>query len=100
MDRDKRWERVVKAYDAMTLREGFQTETASEAVSAAYERDENDEFVQPTCVAGGQPVKDGDSMIMFNFRPDRAREITRAFVADDFDGFERGKKLTISFMFA
>lgn len=93
MDRDKRWERVVKAYDAMTLREGFQTETASEAVSAAYERDENDEFVQPTCVAGGQPVKDGDSMIMFNFRPDRAREITRAFVADDFDGFERGKKI-------
>lgn len=91
MDRDKRWERVVRAYDAMTLREGFQAQTAAEAVSAAYEREENDEFVQPSCVLGGQPVKDGDAMIMFNFRPDRAREITRAFAADQFDGFARGK---------
>lgn len=93
MDRDKRWERVVLAYDAMTLGEGIKASAAEEAVSLAYERDENDEFVKPTCIDGGQPVKDGDAMIMFNFRPDRAREITRAFVADDFDGFERKKKI-------
>ncbi|MCQ4636027.1 2,3-bisphosphoglycerate-independent phosphoglycerate mutase [Anaerovorax odorimutans] len=93
MDRDKRWERVSASYDSMTLEEGFHAATAEEALKAAYDRDENDEFVQPTCVDGGQPVKDNDAMIMFNFRPDRAREITRAFVADDFDGFERKKKL-------
>ncbi|MCB6993628.1 2,3-bisphosphoglycerate-independent phosphoglycerate mutase [bacterium 210820-DFI.6.37] len=93
MDRDKRWERVVLAYDAMTLGEGLKAVSAQAAVTAAYERDENDEFVKPTCVEGGQPVKDGDAMIMFNFRPDRAREITRAFVSDDFDGFQRGKKI-------
>lgn len=93
MDRDKRWERVVLAYDAMTLGEGQQVSSSEEAVSAAYDRDENDEFVKPTVIDGGQPVKDGDAMIMFNFRPDRAREITRAFVADDFDGFERKKRI-------
>lgn len=93
MDRDKRWERVVLAYDAMTLGEGMSSDTALEAVSNAYERDENDEFVKPTVVAGGKPVCDGDSMIMFNFRPDRAREITRAFVDTDFDGFERKKTI-------
>lgn len=89
MDRDKRWERVVLAYDAMTLAKGHQVSTGEEAVLQAYNRDENDEFVQPTVVAGGQSVKDNDAMIMFNFRPDRAREITRAFVAPDFDGFPR-----------
>lgn len=91
MDRDKRWERVSAAYDAMSLGESLRADTAAQAVTAAYERDENDEFVQPTCVQGGQPVKDHDAMIMFNFRPDRAREITRAFVAEDFDGFTRKK---------
>lgn len=91
MDRDKRWERVVKAYDAMTLGEGMRAPDGEAAISAAYERDENDEFVQPTCVDGGHPVNDNDAVIMFNFRPDRAREITRALVADDFDGFERKK---------
>ncbi len=93
MDRDKRWERVVLAYDAMTLGEGIEAASALEAVSSAYERDENDEFVKPTVVAGGKPVNDGDAMIMFNFRPDRAREITRAFVDKDFDGFERKKTI-------
>ncbi len=91
MDRDKRWERVVLAYDAMTTGEGIHTASALQAVSAAYERDENDEFVKPTVVEGGKPVCDGDAMIMFNFRPDRAREITRAFVDTEFDGFERKK---------
>ncbi len=91
MDRDKRWERVVKAYDAITLREGIQATDGASAISAAYERGENDEFVQPTCVEGGHPLCDNDAMIMFNFRPDRAREITRALVANDFDGFVRKK---------
>lgn len=94
MDRDKRWERLVKAYDAMTIGEGHHAATGQEAIRMAYERDENDEFVLPTVVDGAYPVEDGDSMIMFNFRPDRAREITRAFVDPDFDAnaFERKKK--------
>lgn len=93
MDRDKRWERVEKAYDAMTSGEGLKAETGKAAIEAAYGRDENDEFVTPTVVDGAIPVSDGDGMIMFNFRPDRAREITRTFVDDDFDGFERKKKV-------
>lgn len=91
MDRDKRWERLEKAYDAMTGTDGLHAADGIAAVQAAYERDENDEFVQPTIVDGAFPVSDGDSMIMFNFRPDRAREITRAFVDKDFDGFTRKK---------
>lgn len=91
MDRDKRWERVEKAYDAMTLGIGEKAASGVVAVTAAYERDENDEFVLPTVVDGAIPVSDGDAMIMFNFRPDRAREITRTFVDADFDGFERKK---------
>lgn len=93
MDRDKRWERVSAAYDTMTLGNNLHTAHADEALKAAYARDENDEFVQPTFIDCGQTVGDNDAMIMFNFRPDRAREITRAFVADTFDGFERKKKL-------
>lgn len=91
MDRDKRWERVEKAYDAMTLGEGQQAPSGKVAVEAAYERDENDEFVLPTVVDGALPVNDGDAMIMYNFRPDRAREITRTFVDASFDGFARKK---------
>ena len=99
MDRDKRWDRVQLAYDAMTLRQGRIAATAMEAMDMAYANEENDEFVVPTCIGGdfvdeyGLAVQDGDSMIMFNFRPDRAREITRAFVDNDFDGFERTAKL-------
>ena len=95
MDRDKRWERVEKAYDAMTLgvsHAAFEAATGCAAVDAAYLRDENDEFVQPTATGVGV-VSDNDAMIMFNFRPDRAREITRAFVDGNFDGFERKKKI-------
>lgn len=91
MDRDSRWDRVQKAYDAMVHREGRQAENYREAIDMAYENGENDEFVVPTCV-GGRAVSDGDGLIMFNFRPDRAREITRAFVDPDFDGFDRGKR--------
>lgn len=90
MDRDKRWERVEKAYDAMTIGEGRKANSAEEAIKYAYERDENDEFVIPTVIKNA-PVEDGDSIIFFNFRPDRAREITRAFVDPDFDGFNRKK---------
>ena len=95
MDRDKRWDRVQKAYDTMTLANGLTAPSGAEAVDAAYARDENDEFVQPAAVLDqdGNPsvVRDGDSVIMFNFRPDRAREITRTFVDPDFDGFRREK---------
>ncbi|MBQ1395940.1 MAG: 2,3-bisphosphoglycerate-independent phosphoglycerate mutase, partial [Eubacterium sp.] len=93
MDRDKRWERVELAYDAMVKREGRIAKTAAEAISLAYDADENDEFVLPTvlCPDGVDPstgaVKDGDGMILFNFRPDRAREITRTFVDPEFSGF-------------
>lgn len=93
MDRDKRWERLEKAYDAMTVGTGIHALNGQEAIKAAYEREENDEFVLPTVIDGAPPVSDGDSMIMFNFRPDRAREITRAFADNSFDGFERKKKL-------
>lgn len=91
MDRDNRWERVVKAYDVMTKGDGRKANNASKAVDMAYEADENDEFVIPTLIDESATVKEGDSMIMFNFRPDRAREITRAFTEDGFNGFEREK---------
>ncbi|MBQ9016246.1 MAG: 2,3-bisphosphoglycerate-independent phosphoglycerate mutase [Firmicutes bacterium] len=91
MDRDTRWERLVKAYDAMIGEEALHAKTGQDAVLQAYDRGETDEFVLPTIVDGALPVDDGDAMIMFNFRPDRAREITRAFVDRDFDGFERKK---------
>ena len=91
MDRDNRWERIEKAYDAIALGQGLTAPTAAGAVTAAYDRDENDEFVVPTVVEGALPVSDGDAVIMYNFRPDRAREITRAFVDPAFDGFPRKK---------
>ena len=88
MDRDKRWERLVRAYDALTLSEGLRAGCSQEAIDASYAKDETDEFVQPTVVTP-LPVRDGDSVVFINFRPDRAREITRALVDPDFDGFER-----------
>ncbi|MBQ5796833.1 MAG: 2,3-bisphosphoglycerate-independent phosphoglycerate mutase [Firmicutes bacterium] len=95
MDRDNRWERVVLAYDALTLGEGETAESACEAVDKAYTREEKDEFVRPTVILkDGAPVatvNDGDAFVFFNYRPDRAREITRCFVDDNFSGFERKK---------
>jgi len=88
MDRDTRWERVVKAYDALTLSEGVKASSAQEAIDISYAKGENDEFVQPT-VVHADPIKSGDSVVFVNFRPDRAREITRALVDPDFTGFER-----------
>lgn len=95
MDRDRRWERTEPAYRAMVYAEGQQANSALEAIDVAYERGETDEFVKPTIVTDDrkQPVAkvaEGDSLIFINFRPDRARQITRAFVDEDFTGFDRG----------
>ena len=93
MDRDNRWERVQKAYDALTLGVGEKAENAADAIEASYSAGVTDEFVLPTKVfENGKPlglIEEGDSIIFFNFRPDRAREITRAFSEPQFDGFER-----------
>jgi 2,3-bisphosphoglycerate-independent phosphoglycerate mutase len=95
MDRDNRWERVQKAYDALTLGTGLSAPDAATAIRDAYAAGENDEFVSPRLIrAAGAPaacVEDGDSVIFFNFRPDRAREITRCFVDAGFSGFPRAK---------
>ena len=78
MDRDKRWDRTELAYDAIVGGEAeFSAETGEEAVRAAYERDETDEFIKPTLVADEGRIRDGDSVIFFNFRPDRARQLTQ-----------------------
>jgi len=100
MDRDNRWDRVEQAYDLMTQATGdFQADTAVAGLQAAYARDENDEFVKATVIrAEGQPdaaMQDGDALIFMNFRADRAREITRAFVNADFDGFIRKKTVSL-----
>jgi len=92
MDRDTRWDRVQKAYDCLVLGEGNKAESALDAIKASYEKDITDEFVEPA-VIGGERIKDGDSVIFFNYRPDRAREITRALTFNDFNGFERKKVL-------
>lgn len=91
MDRDKRWERVEKAYRCLTEGSGFHAMSAQQAVQEGYDRGESDEFLLPTVVDPEGIVKDGDSIIFFNFRPDRAREITRAFVDEGFTGFPRRK---------
>ncbi len=92
MDRDTRWERVSRAYDCLVLGEGNKAESALEAIQDSYKKDVSDEFVEPA-VIGGERISDGDSIIFFNYRPDRAREITRALTFSDFNGFERKKVL-------
>jgi len=93
MDRDNRWDRVQLAYDAMVLGKGLEASSAGEAVLESYKREEFDEFVKPTVIKeNGSPVATigkNDSIIFFNFRPDRAREITRTFTDEDFSGFVR-----------
>lgn len=100
MDRDKRWERVQLAYDALTLGTGQAAETAQAAIAAAYERGENDEFVKPTAI--GSPdrgrVRTGDSVVFFNFRTDRARQLTDAFVGQDFQAFPRASVPVVHFV--
>ena len=93
MDRDKRWERVKLAYDALVSGQGRRASSGSQAVAMAYEAGETDEFILPTVCSDKARVKDGDSIIFCNFRPDRARELTRCFVDDDFSGFERPRKI-------
>ncbi len=89
MDRDNRWDRVEKAYSAMVYGEGNTCEDAALAIQKSYDEGVTDEFVIPTVIDDGDTIKAGDSVIFYNFRPDRAREITRTFVDSDFDGFER-----------
>lgn len=90
MDRDNRWDRVEKAYNCLLLGEGGCAKSAIEAVKTSYAQGENDEFVQPTAICDSNSrIKDNDAVIFFNFRPDRAREITKAINFDNFKGFER-----------
>ena len=102
MDRDNNYDRVKLAYDALTKGEGLTAEGGPAGIQASYDREETDEFVKPTVVMkDGAPVatiKAKDSVVFFNFRPDRAREITRAFCDDDFTGFDRGARLDITFV--
>ncbi|HKL80153.1 MAG TPA: 2,3-bisphosphoglycerate-independent phosphoglycerate mutase [Mobilitalea sp.] len=102
MDRDNRWDRVEKAYRAMVFGEGETAESGVLAVQNSYDVQKFDEFVLPTVVMEeGKPVatiKENDSVIFFNFRPDRAREITRTFCSDDFTSFEGVKKMKLTFV--
>ncbi len=101
MDRDNRWDRVQLAYDLMTQAKGqYFADNAIAGLEAAYARDENDEFVKPTVIqAAGESsaaMNDGDTLIFMNFRADRARQITRAFINQDFDGFKREKVINFT----
>ncbi len=102
MDRDNRWDRVEKAYRALVLGEGNRVPNAVEAVAASYAEDVTDEFVVPTVVEiDGKPVatiNDNDTIIFFNFRPDRAREISRTFCMDEFEGFDRGARKKVTYV--
>jgi 2,3-bisphosphoglycerate-independent phosphoglycerate mutase len=98
MDRDNRWDRVEKAYNAMANGQGqYHSDSCINALKDAYQRDENDEFVNATCIndLDGR-IKDGDSVICFNFRPDRSREITRAFTQSTFSDFPREKHIALA----
>ncbi len=89
MDRDKRWDRLQLAYDALVSGRAPQAESAEAAITASYEAGVTDEFFRPVMIRGGQTIRPQDSVIFFNFRPDRARELTRALCDDAFDGFSR-----------
>ena len=102
MDRDNRWDRVEKAYRALVYGEGEQAASGPAGIQASYDKDTTDEFVLPTVVMkDGKPtatVKEKDSIIFFNFRPDRAREITRTFCDDEFTGFNRGERVKTTYV--
>lgn len=89
MDRDKRWERVEQAYDALTSGIGTEEGDPVQAMQGAYDRKETDEFIKPIMIKGCPRISDKDSLIFFNFRSDRSREITRCFTDKDFNGFQR-----------
>ena len=101
MDRDNRWDRVEQAYEMLTEgKASYQATDAQTGLNAAYTRGENDEFVKPTCIHAANSksitIEDGDVIIFMNYRADRAREITRAFIEKDFSGFERNKTLRLA----
>ena len=103
MDRDNNYDRVEKAYKALTTGVGeYSATSAPEGIQASYDRDETDEFVKPTVIMkDGKPVatiQDGDSVVFFNFRPDRAREITHCFCDDEFDKFDRGPRKKVTYV--
>lgn len=102
MDRDNNYDRVKLAYDALTTGNGQTAISGPAGIQASYDKGETDEFVKPTVVMkDGKPlatISDKDSVVFFNFRPDRAREITRCFCDDDFKGFERAKRLDITYV--
>ncbi len=102
MDRDNNYDRIKIAYDALTKGEGLKASSATEAIQSSYDKEVTDEFVVPTVIEeNGAPVatiKDGDSIIFYNFRPDRAREITHCFCDNEFDKFERGKRLDVTYV--
>ena len=102
MDRDNRWERVEKAYNALVNGVGETAPSGPEGIQASYDKDVTDEFVLPTVIMkNGAPVatvKNNDSIIFFNFRPDRAREITRTFCDDEFSGFDRGERIQTTYV--
>ena len=96
MDRDKRWDRVKLAYDAIANADSpLHAPSATEALELAYARGENDEFVKPTVIGQGMRIEDGDAVIFMNFRADRARELSHAFVDTDFQGFSRARALKL-----
>ena len=101
MDRDKRWQRVQKCYDALVKGEGIKANSAVKAIEDSYQKEVFDEFVEPTVICNGEEpiakIEENDSVIFFNFRPDRAREITRAIVDKDFNEFET-KKMNVYFV--
>lgn len=99
MDRDKRWDRVEMAYKALRNADGIESSSALSAVTEAYVRGETDEFIRPTIVRGiNGKVEDGDGVFFFNFRADRARELTDVFMAENFDGFDRGEKPKVKYL--
>ncbi len=97
MDRDNRWERVERAWQAIVEARPLRDETPAEAMAASYAADVTDEFVEPVALSP-HGVQDGDAVVFFNFRPDRAREITRALVDADFSGFERSRVPQVEFV--
>jgi 2,3-bisphosphoglycerate-independent phosphoglycerate mutase len=97
MDRDRRWDRLRRAWQLYTAADApFSAATAAEALRSAYDRGESDEFVQPTLIGDPAPMVDGDAVVFMNFRADRARQLTRAFVAASFDGFDRDHRPALS----
>ena len=102
MDRDNRWDRVEKAYKALVAGEGNTAESATAGIQASYDEDVTDEFIVPFVVtkdgAATATIKENDSVVFFNFRPDRARELTRTFCDDSFDGFDRGERVKTTFV--